>query len=71
MTSANESNSFPMGELTFKARAVSPSKKSNTAPAMMNAKANEYMPSRAYMVATQPEMRLQQVMELGMCLRII
>ena len=43
-----------------------PSKKSKTAPRMMKAKAHSCLPSKAKHVAMQPEIRLQQVMELGM-----
>ena len=52
-------------------RALIPSKKSNTAPMMMNKKAMLIWPPRAKTVATQPEIRLQQVRVLGMCFFII
>ena len=39
MSSASESSSFPMGELTPRMRADMPSKKSNTAPVTMKSNA--------------------------------
>ena len=66
-TSARESSSFPMGEDTPKARADIPSKKSNTAPSTIISTAQWYWPWNAAPVAIHPQMRLQQVMELGIC----
>ena len=43
-TSASESSSLPMGDDTWSRRAAMPSKKSKTAPMMMNAKARVNRP---------------------------
>ena len=70
ISSASESSSLPMGEDTLSRRAVNPSKKSNTAPIIINRKAMRGLASKANFTAMQPEMRLQQVMPLGRDLNI-
>ena len=67
MQSASESSSLPMGELTLSSRALMPSKKSNTAPTIIMMSARLKLLLKANHVAMQPEMRLQQVMALGIC----
>ena len=67
ITSAKESNSLPIGELTFSKRAAIPSKKSNTAPIIINSNATSILPAKAKPIAMQPEIRLQQVILLGIC----
>ena len=66
-SSARESSSLPIGLDTPRTRAVIPSKKSKTAPRMMNSNAISGMPYNANTVATHPEMRLQQVIVFGIC----
>jgi hypothetical protein len=68
MSSASESSSFPIGELTPRSRALIPSKKSNVAPMIIQVKDISAFPPKAKAVAMQPEMRLQHVIVLGMCL---
>lgn len=70
MTSASESSSLPMGDDTCRSRAAIPSKKSNMAPMTIHSNDHSNMPRNAKCVAMQPEMRLQQVMLLGICLMI-
>ena len=69
-SSAKESSSFPMGDDTFNRRADIPSKKSNTAPITIQQSANLASPMKANVVAIHPEMRLQQVILLGICFLI-
>ena len=66
-TSASESSSLPIGLDTPRSRAVNPSKKSKTAPRTMKSRARGSAPPIAKWIAIQPQMRLQQVMELGIC----
>ena len=66
-TSASESSSFPSAPETPKRRAMNPSKKSKTAPRTMNSSAMASAPLMAKWMAMQPQMRLQDVMELGIC----
>ena len=66
-SSAKESSSLPIGLDTPRTRAVIPSKKSKTAPRMMNSRAISGMPNKANTVATHPEIRLQQVIVFGIC----
>ena len=66
MSSASESSSLPMGEETPNSLALIPSKKSNTAPMTIHSRASSGLFTKANDVAMQPEMRLQQVIELGM-----
>ena len=47
-----------------------PSKKSKTAPRIINNSATERLPVTAWAVAIAPQIRLQQVMLLGICLVI-
>ena len=68
--SARESSSFPIGELTFNNRADIPSKKSNTAPMIIHVNDISILPLKAYAMAIQPDIRLQQVIVLGMCFLI-
>ena len=65
-TSASESNSFPIGELTFNIRAANPSKKSNTKEAHINQAADDRLFPKACTIPAQPESRLHSVSRLGM-----
>lgn len=71
-TSARESNSLPMGEETFKALAVKPSKKSNTAPSRMNIGGSMWE-SEQYKeyIANMPQSRLESVRMFGICFLIM
>ena len=71
MSSARESSSFPISLETCNSRADIPSKKSKTAPRMMNSIACSGNPFIADTVAMQPEIRLQHVMVFGICFFII
>ena len=66
ITSANESNSFPIGDDTWSKRATIPSKKSNIAPMIINKKAYLKRAPNAKYTAIHPEMRLLHVSMLGM-----
>ena len=66
-TSASESSSFPSAPETPKRRAMNPSKKSKTAPRTMKSSAMVSAPLMAKWMAMQPQMRLQLVIELGIC----
>ena len=68
MSSARESSSLPIGDDTCSNLAEKPSKKSKRAPMMIKTKANTKSASKANLVANAPEMRLQQVIELGIFL---
>ena len=74
-TSARESSSFPIGDDTFKALAVNPSKKSNIAPAMISNDGSIGMvePFKSYRkyIANMPQSRFDNVRTFGICLRII
>ncbi len=65
MSSANESNSPQIGECASSARAAMPSKKSKTAPKIINKKAVAKSPSRACTVAIAPDKRFPHVNVLG------
>ena len=65
ISSARESNSFPMGEGACNTRADIPSRKSNTALIMMKVRAQSYLNSNAITHAIQPENRFRHVSVLG------
>ena len=69
-SSAKESSSLPIGELTPSSRALIPSKKSNTAPAMIHTSASWASPHKANKVAMQPDTRLPHVRVFGILLVI-
>src|SRR5690606_6475232 len=72
-TSDRESRSFPIAELTFNARAIIPSNKSNTALIKMQHAGSilNFVGFEAInTMATQPEKRLSSVMVLGICFAI-
>ena len=66
-TSASESSSFPIGDDTISSLADIPSKKSKAAPITIHRSAVSNCPWKAKDVAMHPEMRLQEVMVLGIC----
>src|SRR5690606_30121048 len=66
-TSANESNSLPIGDLTFSARATRPSKKSKTPERITQYAARSSRLASAKVTPTQPLNRLKQVIRLGRC----
>src|SRR5690606_9268565 len=66
-TSASESSSFPIGELTFSSRATNPSKKSNTPASHTKYAAGMSRPSRTKTTPKQPQIRLQHVKKFGKC----
>ena len=67
MSSASESNCKPKGLDTFSSRALMPSNKSKTAPAISRKKAYTNWCCVANTTAALPHSRLQQVIVLGMC----
>ena len=58
ITSAKESNSLPIGELTFSKRATIPSKKSNTAPIIINSNATLSLVASLLVLLLQAKLRL-------------
>ena len=59
-----------MGDDTWRMRALIPSKKSKAAPVIIHTRAILASNAKAYPVAMQPDIRLQQVIALGMFLII-
>ena len=69
-TSDKESSSPPMGDFALRARAAKPSKKSKTAATNIIAEAHKTRSWHKKSIETQPLMRLQHVMVLGICFTI-
>ena len=66
-TSESESRSAPMGECAFSNRAVKPSKKSKSPATKIMIAAATGIPEKENKMEKQPEIRLPQVMVLGIC----
>ena len=59
--SAIESNSIPNGDVTFRARAVGPSKESKRDPPRTNQQAFSTCPCEAWIIARKPNKRFKNV----------
>ena len=66
MSSASESSSLPMAELTLSKRAAIPSKKSKTAASRMKNPAAVRLPVNANVIDIQPDKAFISVMVFGM-----
>lgn len=66
-TSASESNSFPIGEVTLRILAANPSKKSKIQAININREAFCRLVWKTSVIPKQPQSKLQQVKKLGMC----
>lgn len=71
MSSANESKSLPIGLGACSIRAEKPSKKSNTAPSMINNNASVYRYCVAITLAMHPDIKLPHVNVLGIMFFIL
>ena len=67
ITSASESSSLPISELTLRSRATNPSKKSKTAESTIKMAQESGSPNNANCTAIQPEIKLSAVMVFGIC----
>ena len=67
ISSASESNSFPISEYAFYSRAAIPSKKSNIAANITQNTTQKKAPSKAIIIAILPENKFMEVMVLGIC----
>jgi hypothetical protein len=65
MTSANESNCFPIAPETPILRATNPSKKSKTAPRNINNGAMSILPAKAKIIAMKPHSMLEPVIRFA------
>ena len=68
--SANESSSFPIPEEALRSLAAKPSKKSKTAPRIMQKNPRSGLPFKVKITPTTPQRRFMEVIESGMCFLI-